>query len=326
MRRREFLAGLGAAAWPGAWPRSGRAQQAERIRRVGFLSGLDQSYQPLFTAFREGLSKLGWVEGRDLRTDLRFGAGDADAIRAYAAELVSLAPDAIVTTTVPATRAVQQQTQTIPIVFVAVGDPVANGIVKDIARPEGNATGFTNLVASFGGKWMELLKEAVPRVQRVALIYNPLLEIAFSSLFPSIEEAARVLAIQTVRIPYSDAGDVGAIDAFAAAPNSGAILFPPPPPESMREAIYRLAVRRRLPIISGGAADQVGLMSYGSDTADLYPRASFYVDRILRGAKVSDLPVQFPTKFELVLNLKIAKAMGLTISEMFLLRADRVIE
>jgi putative tryptophan/tyrosine transport system substrate-binding protein len=198
------------------------------------------------------LSKLAWVEGHNLMTELRFGAADADAIRAYAAELVSLAPDVIVTTTVPATKAVQQQTRTIPIVFVAVGDPVDNGIVKKIARPEANATGVTNLFASFGGKWMALLKEAAPRVERVALVYNPQFEFRFGSLFPSVEEAARVLGMQTVRVPYRNADDMmRAIDAFAAAPTGGAILLPPPPPPASREAFYRLAIQHRLPTISG---------------------------------------------------------------------------
>jgi len=321
MRRREFIAGLGAAAMPLV----ARAQQSARVRRVGMLTGLDQSYQAFAAAFREGLSKLGWVEGHNLMTELRFGAADADAIRTYAAELVSLAPDVIVTTTVPATKAVQQQTRTIPIVFVAVGDPVDNGIVKNIARPEANATGVTNLFASFGGKWIALLKEAAPRVERVALVYNPQFEFSFSSLFPSIEGAARVLDIQTVRIPYRNAGDIArAIDAFAAAPNGGAALLPPPAPPDTRETFYGLAIQHRLPTI--GTASEGSLVAYGPDVVDLYRRASSYVDRILRGAKVNELPVEFPTRFQLVINLKAAKAIGLTIPESFLLRADEVIE
>jgi putative tryptophan/tyrosine transport system substrate-binding protein len=321
MRRREFIAGVGAAAIPLV----ARAQQSERMRRVGMLTGLDQSYQAFAAAFREGLSKLGWVEGHNLMTELRFGAGDANAIRTYAAELVSLTPDVIVTTTVPATKAVQQQTRTIPIVFVAVGDPVDNGIVKNIARPEANATGVANLVASFGGKWIALLKEAAPRVERVALVYNPQFEFSFGSLLPSIEEAARVLDIQTVRVPYRNAGDIArAIDAFAAAPNGGATLLPPPPPPVIREAFYGLAIQHRLPTI--GTAFEGSLVAYGPDVVDLYRRASSYVDRILRGAKVNELPVEFPTRFQLVINLKAAKAIGLTIPESFLLRADEVIE
>jgi putative tryptophan/tyrosine transport system substrate-binding protein len=322
MRRRQFVAGLGAAAWPLV----ARAQQSERVRRVGLLTGLDQSYQAFAAAFREGLSKLGWVEGHNLTTELRFGAANADAIRVYAAELVGLAPDVIVTTTVPATRAVQQQTRTIPIVFVAVGDPVDNEIVKNIARPEANATGVTNLFASFGGKWMALLKEAAPRVERVALVYNPQFEFSFGSLFPSIEGAARALDIQTVRIPYRNAGDiVGAIDAFAAAPNGGATLLPPPPPPVSREAFYRLAIQYRLPTISPTASEG-SLVAYGPNVVDLYGHASSYVDRILRGAKVNELPVAFPTRFQLVINLKTAKALGLTIPETLLATADEVIQ
>ena len=323
MRRRDFVTLLGGAA---TWPLAARAQQSERERRVGMLTGLDQSYQAFAAAFREGLSKLGWVEGLNLMTELRFGAGDADAIRTYAAELVSLAPDVIVTTTVPATKAVQQQTRTIPIVFVAVGDPVDNGIVKNIARPETNATGVTNLVASFGGKWIALLKEAAPRVERVALVYNPKFELSFGSLLPSIEEAASVLDIQTVRVPYRNAGDIArAIDAFAASPNGGAILLPPPPPPVTREAFYGLAIQHRLPTISANTSEG-SLVAYGPDVVDLYRRASSYVDRILRGAKVNELPVVFPTGFQLVINLKTAKALGLTVPPSLLTRADEVIE
>ena len=323
MRRRDFVTLLGGAA---TWPLAARAQQSERERRVGMLTGLDQSYQAFAAAFREGLSKLGWVEGHNLMTELRFGAGDADAIRTYAAELVSLAPDVIVTTTVPATKAVQQQTRTIPIVFVAVGDPVDNGIVKNIARPETNATGVTNLVASFGGKWIALLKEAAPRVERVAFVYNPQFELSFGSLFPSIEEAARVLDIQTVRVPYRNAGDIArAIDAFAASPNGGAILLPPPPPPVIREAFYGLAIQHRLPTISANTSEG-SLVAYGPDVVDLYRRASSYVDRILRGAKVNELPVVFPTGFQLGINLKTAKALGLTMPPSLLARADEVIE
>ena len=323
MRRRDFVTLLGGAA---TWPLAARAQQSERERRVGMLTGLDQSYQAFAAAFREGLSKLGWVEGHNLMTELRFGAGDADAIRTYAAELVSLAPDVIVTTTVPATKAVQQQTRTIPIVFVAVGDPVDNGIVKNIARPETNATGVTNLVASFGGKWIALLKEAAPRVERVALVYNPKFELSFGSLLPSIEEAASVLDIQTVRVPYRNAGDIArAIDAFAASPNGGAILLPPPPPPVIREAFYGLAIQHRLPTISANTSEG-SLVAYGPDVVDLYRRASSYVDRILRGAKVNELPVVFPTGFQLVINLMTAKALGLTVPPSLLARADEVIE
>ena len=324
IQRREFMTLIGGAAVE--WPLAARAQQPERERRVGMLTGLDQSYQAFAAAFREGLSKLGWVEGLNLMTELRFGAGDADAIRTYAAELVSLAPDVIVTTTVPATKAVQQQTRTIPIVFVAVGDPVDNGIVKNIARPETNATGVTNLVASFGGKWIALLKEAAPRVERVALVYNPKFELSFGSLLPSIEEAASVLDIQTVRVPYRNAGDIArAIDAFAASPNGGAILLPPPPPPVTREAFYGLAIQHRLPTISANTSEG-SLVAYGPDVVDLYRRASSYVDRILRGAKVNELPVVFPTGFQLVINLKTAKALGLTVPPSLLARADEVIE
>ncbi len=282
--------------------------------------------------FRDGLARLGWTEDRNLKIDLRFGGGDPDRIRALAAELVSLAPDLIVTGfgSLPATRAVQQQTQTIPIVFTGVGDPVTNGLVKSIARPEGNITGVTNLFNSMGGQWLELLKEAAPRIERVALINNGQLSSNDNyGGFDSIEEAARKLKVNAVRMPYRDGIDiVRGIDAFAADPNGALIVVPPVPTVANSEMIVRLAVQHRLPSI-WPVIDLVvkgGLISYGSDPADLWRRAPFYVDRILRGAKVSELPVELPTKFQLVVNLKTAKAIGLTIPESFLLRADEVIE
>jgi putative ABC transport system substrate-binding protein len=330
VKRREFITGLSGAA---VWPAVARAQQTDRMRRVGVLVGgsdSDPGFQANMAAFRDGLAKLGWVEERNLRIDLRFGGGDAERFRAYAAELVSLPSDVIVTGGAAMTRAVQQQTQTIPIIITAVGDPVVNGIVKSLARPEGNTTGVTNLYASIGGKWLELLKEAAPQVERVALLYNG----EFTphdgyGYFPSIEEAAGALGVQTIKLPYRDAVDiVRATDAFAAEPNGGLIVVPPSPTASNRETILRLAVQHRLPSIFQDRfyAAEGGLMAYGSDRTYGFRRASYFVDRILRGTKVSDLPVEFPTKFLLVINLKAAKAIGLAVPEAFLLRADEVIE
>jgi len=277
--------------------------------------------------FREGLAKLGWVEGRNLRIDLRFGAADPAGTRASAAELASRDPDVIVTHGGASTRAMQQQTQTIPIVFASVADPVVSGIVKDLARPEGNTTGVTNLYVSIAGKWLELLKEAAPRVERVGLLYNP--DEGSSSFFPSMEEAARVSGVQAISMPYRNAVDlVRAIDAFATEPNGGLIVVPPSPTAADRRTINQLATQHRLPTLhlNRFLAAEGGLMSYGSDPVDVWRRVPFYVDRILRGAKVSELPVELPTKFQLVVNLKTAKAIGLTIPESFLLRADEVIE
>jgi putative ABC transport system substrate-binding protein len=328
LKRRSFLALIGASA---TWPLAARAQQGERVRRIGVLTSgteADQASQAQVAALRDGLAKLGWVEASNLRIDLRFGGGDAVRIRAFAAELVTLAPEVIVTNGVEATLALQRQTQTIPIVITGLGDPVANGIVQSLAHPEGNTTGVTNLFSSIGGKWLELLKEAAPRVERVALIYNAQV-IQNVGFFPSIEEAAQRLAVKAIKTPYSDAFDlVRGIDAFASEPNGGLMVLPPRPADAARGAILRLAAQHRLPTIyqDRAYAQEGGMMAYGSNTEDNFRRSSYFVDRILRGAKVSELPIEFPTKFELVVNLKTAKAMGLTIPEAFLLRADELIE
>jgi putative tryptophan/tyrosine transport system substrate-binding protein len=327
MKRREFIAGLGAAVWPLV----ALAQQGGRVRRIGVLQTLgsenDQVQQSYLRSSRDALAKLGWIEGRNLRTDVRFGAGEADRIRALAAELVSLNPEVIATGGVPATIAVQQQTQNIPIVFGSVADPVASGIVKNLARPEGNATGFTNLLPSIAGKWVELLKEVAPRIQRVGLLYNA--QLNFGGFFPSIEEAGHALTISAIKIPYRDAIDImHNIDVFAAEPDGGLIIVPPSPAAANREIVLRLAARHRLPTICPDSSyvAEGGLMSYGSSNIDLTRRAASYIDRILRGTKVSELPVELPTKFELVVNLKTAKAIELNIPESVLLLADEVIE
>ena len=238
---------------------------------------------------------------------------------------VGLAPDVIVTTGAAQTRAVQQRTQPIPIVFV--GDRVATGVVRSVARPEGNTTGITNLFSSVAGKWLELLKEAVPSVARVALIFDPQFSVA-EIYAASIEAAATAAAIKTIRGPVHNTAEIErAIDALAAEPNGGLIAVPPPLASAYRELILRLAVQHRLPVVVGdNDAAESGLMSYGPHRAELFRSGASYVDRVLRGTKPGELPVQFPTKFELVINLKTAKAMGLTIPESFLLRADAVIE
>jgi putative tryptophan/tyrosine transport system substrate-binding protein len=327
MRRRDFIAGVGGAA---AWPLAARAQQPNRMRRVGvLLSGTENDLvvQALWAASREALGKLGWIEGRNVRFDVRFIATDPDRMRAHAEELVRLAPDVILAVSLSATKAVQQQTRTIPIVFVNVGDPVAGGLVKSFARPQGNTTGITGLYPSITGKWLGLLKEAAPRTSRVALIFHP--EFVVDSFFPAIETVAAVLAIKTTRTPVRQATEIErAIVAFAAEPDGGVIMMPPTPTDVARESINRLTVQYRLPSISASklAVVEGGLMSYGPPIFDAFRSAASYVDRILSGAEPGDLPVQFPTKFELVINLKTAKAIGLTIPESFLLRADEVIE
>jgi putative tryptophan/tyrosine transport system substrate-binding protein len=331
MRRRDFIAGMAGVACPLA-----ALAQTGRVRRIGVLTNFSESDpagKANIAAFRDELAKLGWAEGANLRIDLRMGDGGPEQIRAQAAELVNLASEVIVVVGSIATRAVQQQTRTIPIVFLTPGDPVTTGIVTNIARPEGNITGITNVYATLGGKYLELLKQAMPRLERVALVSNALnarnLDIEQYDFFPALQEASRVLRVQLVKMPYRDAVDiVHGIDAFAAEPNGALMVLGPPPTPGGREAILRLAILHRLPTISEQTAyaAEGGLMAYGPKFADLYRRVSFYVDRLLRGAKVSELPVEFPTRFELIINMKTAKAMGLTIAESFLLRADEVIE
>jgi putative tryptophan/tyrosine transport system substrate-binding protein len=328
VRRRDFITLLGGTA--AAWPLVARAQQGERVRRVVALMGGDEGdpeAKNRFSIFRERLAELGWTDSRNLRLDVRWAAGNAERMRIFAKELVDLQPDVIFATTPAATKAMQRQTRTIPIIFTGVGDPVTGGLLEIVAKPEGNTTGATNYVPSFGGKWLELLKEAVPPVSRAALIFNP--DISTGAYFAPLEAAASQFAVTLIRVPYRDAADlVRAIDAFATTPNGGLIVLPPYPIGSNRALINRLAVEHGLPTLCGdrGFVAEGGLMAYGPDSGDMYRRSASYVDRILRGAKVSDLPVEFPTKFDLVISLKAAKAIGLTIPESLLLRADEVIE
>jgi putative tryptophan/tyrosine transport system substrate-binding protein len=317
MKRREFIAGLGSAA---AWPVAGRAQQA--VRRVGVLTfDIDIGLRPSMRGLREELQKLGWIEGRNLRLEIRFGSDDTQT-GVSAVDLVQLDPDVIVTTYLVALRAVQQQTKTIPIVFIGTGDPIESGAVRNPAHPEGNATGLANAFGSLGGKWLELLKVVAPNVTRVLCLYA-----AGSSYLRSVGAAAQSLGVQVVAIAVSDAnGMKAAIEAFAAEPNGGLIPTPGAIVLAPRE-LTRWAAQYRLPLSSSaGFATAGGLIGYGADVGELYRGGASYVDRLLRGAKVSDLPVQYPTKFELVINLKTAKALGLTIPETLLATADEVIQ
>jgi putative ABC transport system substrate-binding protein len=329
LRRREFIAALGGAVT--AWPLAARAQQGERVRRVGFLGFGENSFSSdMLKVVRDELQKLGWTEGRNLRLDVRFGDGDVARTRAYAAELVKLAPDVIVTLSRIPTRAAQQETKTIPIVFVGTGDPVGDGVVKNAAHPEGNITGFANSFGALGSKRVELLKEAVPKITRVAHLVTTAGELFpadTGSLASSIEAAVSLFALQLVTINYL-AGGRAAIESFAAEPNGGLVvdasLFSVAPFE-----LVRLAEQYGLPAIYGTRSFTAsgGLMSYDSDLSEIPHGVVTYVDRILRGTKVSELPVQYPTMFRLVVNLKAAKMIGLTIPSSFLLlRADEVIE
>jgi putative ABC transport system substrate-binding protein len=327
MERRKCLALLGGVL---ASPVTARAQQAQRVRRIGVLiyGGEDSpASQAQAAALRDGLKELGWVEERNLQIVTRIDS-DPDRLRAHAEALVKEAPDVIVVYSNAAAKALQQQTKTIPIVFAGVGDPVVNGLVASLARPEGNITGVTNLFYSIGGKWVELLKELEPRLARVAMIFNP--EIRTSQgWFAAIEEAAAMLGVKAIRLPVRDPVAIeNAVGAFAAEPNGGLIALPPGLVGAGREMLFRQAAQRRLPAIYQSKAYAVdgGLMSYGADAADLFRQSSTFVDRILRGARPGELPVQVPTKFELAINLKTAKAMGLDIPPMLLARADEVIE
>jgi putative tryptophan/tyrosine transport system substrate-binding protein len=329
MKRREFISGFGSAA---AWPVMARAQQPQRMRRIGVLiagGANDRGTQFNLAALREGLASLGWIEGRNLRMDLRFGADDPDYIRASAAELVGLGPDVMVTNS-STTRAVQQLTQTIPIVITQGGDPVANGLLRNISRPEGNITGFISNEPSMAGKALELLQEAAPRVGRVAIIFNPDLAPTAPSYLSSIDKAALALRLQTINIAFHNAVDlVRAMDSFATEPNGGLLVLPPPPTTAVREAILQIAAQHVLPaIFIGGreAATSGSQLAYGADLPDQNRRAASYVDRILRGAKVSELPVQFPTKYNLIINMITAKTLGLSVPQSILLRADEVIQ
>jgi putative ABC transport system substrate-binding protein len=329
MQRRSFITLLGGAA--AAWPLEAGAQQDGRVRRVGLLRNAaedTEGEQARSTAFLEGMRQAGWIEGRNLRFDARFPGFDAARVRIEAAEMVALAPDVIVTANTLTTTIVGEQTKTIPIVMAGAGDAPSVGIVANMARPSGNITGFTSYELSLGGKWLELLKEVAPSITRVALVYTrggPSSE----SVLHTIEAAAPGVAIRTTAIPATNPVEIErAIGAFARAADGGLMVLPGPGPVVHRELLIALALRHRLPSVYSGQ-DSIrigGMMSYSADIVDIYGRTASYVDRILRGAKPADLPIQAPTKYRLLVNLKAAKAIGLTIPESFLLRADEVIE
>jgi putative ABC transport system substrate-binding protein len=328
MRRREFIAGLGGAA---AWPLAARAQQPDRIRRIGVLMPLDEN-DPLVkswvSAFTEALAGLGWIVGRNVRIDVRWHGDGTNRTGALAQELVGLQPDIILTGSTPATVAVQQETRTIPVVFASVSDPVASGVVRRLDRPIGNTTGFANLEASLGGKWLELLSEIVPRLKRAAIMFNPDTSPG-SPYLPSLETAARTLKVVPVTaLVHSDVEIEAAIIDLRREPGGGLVCIPDGFTGAHRASIILAAARNNVPAVywlSAYARDG-GLLSYGVDIADLYRRAAAYVGRILRGEKPGDLPVQFPAKFEMIVNLKTAKALGLTVPQSILLSADEVIE
>jgi putative tryptophan/tyrosine transport system substrate-binding protein len=327
MRRREFLAGVGSAA---ALQLAARAQQPDWVRRIGVLMPYaenDPESNRRFSTFIKALVNLGWTEGRNVRVDLRSGIG-TDRMRALAHELVGLQPDVILTGGTPATAALQRETQTIPVVFVTALDPVASGIVPRLDRPSGNFTGFGLLEPSLGGKWLELLSEIAPGLRRAAIMFNP--ETAPVSIYmPSLEAAARSLTVVPFSAPvHSDAEIEMAITALGREPGGGLVVMPDVFMIVHRAPTILAAARNNVPAVydlSAFARDG-GLVSYGVDRVDTFRRAATYVDRILRGAKPVDLPVQLPTKFETAVNLKTAKSLGLMVPQSIVLRADEVIE
>jgi putative ABC transport system substrate-binding protein len=328
VRRREFITALGGAA---AWPLAARAQPREQVRRIGALMtrAADDPESPVrVAAFAQGLQELGWTVGGSVRIDYRWAVTEADRSR-YAAELVALAPDVILATSGASLGALQQASRTVPIVFVTTIDPVGGGWVASLARPGGNATGFVSREFSLSGKWLELLKELAPGVNRVAVIRDPLVP-AGSGGFAAIQTVAPSFGVELTPIGVHDAGQIERdITAFARAGNGGLITVGPPSSMSFhRSLIIALAARHRLPAVypSRFFVNTGGLMSYGVDSIDQYRRAASYVDRILKGEKPADMPVQAPTKYELVINLKTAKALGLTVPPSLLARADEVIE
>jgi putative ABC transport system substrate-binding protein len=328
MRRREFITLLGgaAAASPMLRPLAARAQQGARMRRIGVLYGLaedDPDRAPFVTTFQQRLQELGWTIGRNIRIDNRFDASAA-RYRDNAAELVGLAPDVLVATNTQSLQALQQRTHTIPIVFYRVSDPVENGLVASLARPGGNVTGFANNEFSMSGKWVELLKDIAPKVSRVLVILDPE-NPTWRGYFRTIETVAPVLGVQVVPAPVINAAGIErAIADFAREPN-GSIVVLPGSVTTHQALIATLAVRHRLPAVYPTARSS-GLMSYGPNLLEQVRGAAGYVDRILKGEKPADLPVQQPTKFELVLNLKAAKAIGLDVPAIVLVRATEVID
>jgi len=330
VRRRNFIALLSGAA--ATWPLAARAQQGERIRRVGELMGYaesDPAVQSYLAAFRGALAKLGWTDGSNLRIELRWGAADPDRIKSFAKELVDLRPDAILGTTTPVISALARETHTIPIVFANVVDPIGSGFVASLAHPGGNITGFTALDSALGGKWVGLLKEIAPHTVRAALLFNPTTASPLQIYMPSIQAAATSFAVEVSAAPVHAKDEIeGVIAAQARNPGGSLIVMPDIFNRRNRDLIIALAARYGVPAIyySRSLVESGGLIAYSDDFAEEFRQAAGYVDRILKGEKPANLPIQQPTKFELVINLKAAKALGLTVPSSLLATADEVIE
>jgi putative tryptophan/tyrosine transport system substrate-binding protein len=330
IKRREFIARLGSAA---AWPVVARAQQAERVRRVGVLITFDENdpqAKAYLSEFSQGLAELGWTEGRNVRIDVRWGAKSADRIRMFAKELVDLKPDVILSHSTAVTAALQLETPTIPIVFVMVADPVGDGFVASLTRPGGNITGFGYAEAGMGGKWLELLTEIAPNVKRAAIMFNPETS-PHGGLYylPVFEAAARSLKVEPIAAPVHNSAEIETVMASLGRGLGGGLVLPGDAVVGGYSAlIISLALRNDVPMVSNDTyfVRDGALLSYGPDRVAFFRRSGSYVDRILRGANPADLPVQLPVKFEMIVNLKTAKALGLAVPQSILLRADEVIE
>jgi putative ABC transport system substrate-binding protein len=327
MKRREFITALGGAV--AAWPMAAYAQEGERMRRIGTLTcAAEAGTQHRFDAFRQGLAQLGWTGGRNLRVDYRWGDGRPENIRRHAMELAGLAPDVILVTGGVSLAAILQVTRTVPIVFVIVPDPVGSGFVDSLSQPGGNATGFMQFEYSLSGKWLELLKELQPRMTRAAVLWDPTVPTGIGQ-FAIIQSVAPSLGVEVFPVKTGDAREIErAVAAFARSGNGGMVVTATASTVFHRELIAAFAAQHRLPAVypARDFTASGGLISYGADFVDQYRRAASYVDRILKGEKPADLPVQAPTKYELVINLKTAKALGLEVPPTLLARADEVIE
>ena len=328
MRRREVITLLGGVV--AAWPFAALTQQSNRVRRIGLLIGAaeDADMRAMYEAFRQGLQQLGWIDGRNVQIDVRFGAGESVRIRKYAAELLALSPDVILATGGTTTQLLLQQTRTVPIIFTVVPDPVGSGFVASLSQPGGNASGFMQGENSLSGKWLELLKQIAPNVTRVAVLWDPNVPSGIGQ-FAVIQSVAPSLRVEVRPINVSDTSETErAITVFASQPNGGLIVTASALTISHRELINTLAAKHKLPAVVPSRVYMTGgaLISYGVDFIDLHRRAAGYVDRVLKGEKPADLPVQAPTKYELVINLKAAKALGLTVPPSLLATANEVIE
>jgi putative tryptophan/tyrosine transport system substrate-binding protein len=330
IRRRQFITLIGGAA--ATWPLAASAQPSDKIWRIAVLSSLSESdhqQQSWDAAFRRKLNELGWIDGRNIRLDYRWGAGNVERVQLFAKELVGLNPDVLVAITTPSTAALQKETRTIPIVFAVVSDPVGSGLVASLANPGGNITGFINIEGSLGGKWPELMRDVSPRITRVAVMFNPITAPYARYYVDAFHSAAAALSMEPIEYQVHSSAEIEAAMAkLGGIADSGLVVIPDTFVVVNRQTIISLADRYRLPTIYpfDFFVSDGGLMSYGVDVTDLFRGTASYVDRILRGAKPSELAGQIPTKFQLAINLKTAKARGISFSQMLVARADEVIE